>query len=653
MYKFGYRDFRASKTAAVRLWQALALAVSSMIGLSPAYANCLPSTDPQIHQLQAMVAEDATKALKETETQLDALQRAAHPDMHRMASLYAIEAESYNILEVDDAAREAAQKGLKIATSPTDHVHLDLMTAYAESVYDEAGIASAISSIEAARNLQPRGSIADTCLLITRGLLQFRLDRADLAVVGLMQAYRASMAPSMTEQRVAAAEMLSLVMRGMGDYEQALALNQEVIDWDTAHGATLSISTARFMRGQILKQMGQYSAAIDQFTQARNLSVQVDDKQGIAFADLRTCESQIELGKLTRARRVCENALRAFTAIHSTHDAKETEVLLARIDMGEGRADKALARLNAALDHNGADMPPRNVAPVFEWRARANAALRNFQAAYMDLDEYLTRYEAENDAERTRQAGTLRARFETDRQVEQNASLQRELVTSQEQSKRQEQQLRWNAIVVVSGVVVIALLIYFLVANLRFRQQLVKLASQDSLTGLPNRRRTAELAIAALTSASHTQTPLTIAIIDMDHFKTINDRCGHAAGDHVLQAFAKVSRETLRATDILGRWGGEEFLLVMPAATLDLAIATLERLRTKVLAIPLPPSGVGMQVSLSAGLATYEHDVKSLDDLIARADAALYQAKNQGRDLVRIADEDYQNASSGIRRALR
>jgi len=188
---------------------------------------------------------------------------------------------------------------------------------------------------------------------------------------------------------------------------------------------------------------------------------------------------------------------------------------------------------------------------------------------------------------------------------------------------------------------------------LSYRQQLVKLASQDSLTGLPNRRRTAELAIAALSSASTTQTPLTIAIIDMDHFKVINDRCGHATGDHVLQAFAAAGRETLRTTDILGRWGGEEFLLVMPAATLDLALATLERLRSKVLNIPLPPSGVGLQVSLSAGLATYEHDVKSLDDLIARADSALYQAKNQGRDLVRIADEDFQNASSGIRRALR
>jgi hypothetical protein len=213
---FGYRGVFAPKTAAVRLCQALILALLG--GLSPVHATCLRNPDPEIRKLEAMVAEDATKALKETETQLESLQRDAQPDMHRIAALYGVEAQAYNILEVDDAAREAAEKGLKIATSPTDPVHLDLLQAQVESVYDQAGIDSAIASIEAARKSQARGSLADTCLIITRGLLQYRQDRADLAVVGLMQAYRASMSPAMTEARVAAAEMLSLVMRGMGDF---------------------------------------------------------------------------------------------------------------------------------------------------------------------------------------------------------------------------------------------------------------------------------------------------------------------------------------------------------------------------------------------------------------------------------------------------
>jgi diguanylate cyclase (GGDEF)-like protein len=138
----------------------------------------------------------------------------------------------------------------------------------------------------------------------------------------------------------------------------------------------------------------------------------------------------------------------------------------------------------------------------------------------------------------------------------------------------------------------------------------------------------------------------------MDHFKVINDRCGHATGDFVLREFARVGRETLRDTDVLGRWGGEEFLLIMPGATLESALASLERMRTLVFGIHLPASGAGLRVSLSAGLATCLADARSLDEMIARADSALYAAKNEGRDSVRVADEAYL-APTAVRRTGR
>jgi diguanylate cyclase (GGDEF)-like protein len=292
------------------------------------------------------------------------------------------------------------------------------------------------------------------------------------------------------------------------------------------------------------------------------------------------------------------------------------------------------------------------VASIYQSRARANAALHNFRDAYTDLTEYTRRYAAANDAERAQSAAVMRARFETDREIERNALLKHELGVSQERAQRQATELRWNAIVVALGIMVIALLIYFLSVNRRYRQQLVKLASQDALTGLPNRRRTAELATAALNEATAAQTPLTIAIIDMDHFKIINDRCGHATGDFVLKEFARVGREALRDSDVLGRWGGEEFLLVMPGATLEFALASLERMRTLVFGIHLPASGAGLRVSLSAGLASSRQHGRSLDEMIARADSALYAAKNEGRDLVRVADESHLSTTA-VRRAIR
>jgi diguanylate cyclase (GGDEF)-like protein len=620
-------------------------------------AACLANPDPDVSRLQALVAEDAAGALKQVQIRLDALEQHSAMDAvgvrHLKASWYSVQADAYSILELDDEARAAAAKGLTYAGDERDPVHLALLTTAAESTYDEAGINNAIKTIEAARVKQIRGSLADNCLLITRGLLEHRQDRSDLAIVSVTQAYRGTVAPNMSEAHILSAEVLSIVMRGMGDYAQALALNQEKIDWDTAHHATLSLSVSRFMRGQVLGLMKSYDAAIVEFAEARKLSVQVDDQQGVAFADLRICDNHIELGKLGAAREECASALRGFSATQSADSAKDAQALLARIDLGQGHADRALAILNGVLDHNGADMPPRHVASLYEWRARANAALRNYRDAYNDLTQYVQRFAAANDTERNRQAGALRARFETDREIERNTSLERELTLSQQQSNRQREQLRVNAFVVIAGVLVIALLIYFLIANLRYRQQLVKLASLDGLTGLPNRRRTAELAMAALQAARAEGRPLTIAIIDMDHFKIINDRCGHATGDFVLREFARAGRESSRQSDILGRWGGEEFLLVMPEATLELAVANLERLRTLVFGIRLPATGSGLRVSMSAGLAAYDESVKSLDDLIARADSALYAAKNDGRDMVRIADLSSLTATGTVRRSQR
>jgi diguanylate cyclase (GGDEF)-like protein len=646
--RFAGRD--AFNAAGGWLWLLFVFAWAA--GPSPALATCLASADPAIQALQTLVDEDATRVLKQVRTRLDSLERAAPPNAQLLASLYAVQAQAYSILELDDDAKNSASKGLTFATRADDPVHLDLLSSYAENVYDAAGIAAAVKSIDAARSSLVGGTLADTCLLITRGLLQYRQDRADLAIGSLSQAYYASTAPEFAAPRIISAAVLSTVMRSTGDYAQALALNQEVIDWDTQTGATLSLSVNRFMRGKILNLMGQYDAAIGEFTEARTLSVRLNDGQGVAFADLFNCSVRLELGQLDRAAQECDNALRAFAASHSAREVKESQALLARIDLANGHPATALKTLNEVLDRAGKDLLPGRVASLYQWRAQANAALHNYRDAYADLGEYARRYAAANDAERTKGAAALRARFETDREIERNALLKRALGVSQEQSQHQARELRLITVVVTSGLLVIALLIYFLIVNRRYRQQLVKLASQDGLTGLPNRRRTAELATAALAEAIAAQTPLTIAIIDMDHFKIINDRCGHAAGDFVLKEFARVGRESLRESDVLGRWGGEEFLVVMPGATLELALASLERMRTRVFGIRLPETGAGLRVSLSAGLATSQRHGRSLDEMIARADSALYAAKNEGRDLVRVADENYL-ATTAIRRALR
>jgi diguanylate cyclase (GGDEF)-like protein len=365
---------------------------------------------------------------------------------------------------------------------------------------------------------------------------------------------------------------------------------------------------------------------------------------------MRICQAQLELGDVDGAKPRCENAYSIFSKARSVDTIKQSLALLARIDLAEGRAAAALAKLDRVLANDAEDMPPRQVAPLFKSRAEANAALGHHRAAYADLDEYMKRYTAQNEARRLRQASALRARFETDREIERNAALHRELARTKE--KQQELQ-RWTFTAIGACALVIGLLTTMLIFARRHRRQFALLANQDALTGLPNRRRTAEFAAEALARAEDSGTALTAALIDLDHFKLINDRCGHAGGDQVLREFARIAREDLRETDTFGRWGGEEFLLVMPNTTLDVALAVVERLRAKALTITLPgPATSDLRVSLSAGLATSEADAKTLDGLVARADAALYRAKNEGRNLVRIDEDSVDSASTGVRRVL-
>ena len=239
-----------------------------------------------------------------------------------------------------------------------------------------------------------------------------------------------------------------------------------------------------------------------------------------------------------------------------------------------------------------------------------------------------------------------------DRESALNAALERELALTSERLQYRKRELRWTISIIVLSGVVLVLLTCLLVANSRHRRALLVLADQDGLTGLPNRRRTVEKATTAFAAAVKGGRPLTVALIDLDHFKKINDCCGHAVGDHVLKEFASISRGVLREADTLGRWGGEEFLLVLPDTQMEGAVAILQRLQSAFADVRLPEPERDLRVSFSAGLATRTTLTASLDEMVVCADAALYEAKSGGRNLLRLAPETRRAAQSVSHQAL-
>ena len=629
------------------------IAMALLALVPPARAACLVLPDPQIERIDAQVGRDARGALKEIQAELAGHDAQNPSKVEQLASLYAVQARAYSVLELDREAREAAGRGLELLPAPTDPVHVNLVIQLAQNVYDEAGLGDAVHRLEAARAQQLVGSGADLCLLTTLGVVQMRRERFDLAITELTQAYRATASPELREQHHLAAEGLASLLRYIGDYAQALAFNQEVIDWDIAHGSTLDLSVARFLRARILLAMGNNDQAIEQLHLARAISVALDDQQGVAFADHSLCRAHIERSEFGIARDLCHSALQTFTASQSTDMIKSTQVLLARVDLAQKHVERARATLEAVLDRGGSDISAHELLEVYALRAQVDASLQDYAQAYRDLSTYVERYRTANDAERGRQITALSAQLESDRVVERNAALQQELALSNERSRVQAMQLRWTRIATFVGASIIGLLSYLLIINRRYRRLLVRQANQDALTGLPNRRHTAERLAGHLHEAAASSQPLTVALLDFDHFKQINDRYGHACGDFVLREFARLSRTVLRADDTLGRWGGEEFLLILPNCRLDDAYRGVERLRKLVVDMRLPGAPSDVRVSMSAGLATKISARISPEELVASADAALYDAKSGGRDLSRIADASLSAASTGLRRTLR
>jgi len=158
---------------------------------------------------------------------------------------------------------------------------------------------------------------------------------------------------------------------------------------------------------------------------------------------------------------------------------------------------------------------------------------------------------------------------------------------------------------------------------------------RDPLTGLGNRRFLEARMPGLILDCEQQQRPLTLALIDADHFKQINDQHGHAIGDAVLQQLAQLLRENTRGSDLLLRYGGEEFLAVLPDTVADRAFEVCERLRQSVEAHDWQDLSPGLVVTLSIGLASAPP--YSTDLLISRADAAMYRAKHLGRNRVALA----------------
>ncbi len=277
-------------------------------------------------------------------------------------------------------------------------------------------------------------------------------------------------------------------------------------------------------------------------------------------------------------------------------------------------------------------------APIFSQLhhhlAQLYAEQTDYQQAFLQRREYLKKYQQYRKSKRQQMIDSLKQNIEVEKKVELN-----EILISQNERKArriaeqqaQKQQRRYNFIAILATAFVFILLLF---RQVKVRNKLLQLTKIDALTQVYNRNTLFEQGHKLIADFANKPSDFTVLLLDLDHFKKINDNFGHHIGDQVLVKCAQLVGETMRSRDVFARIGGEEFAALLPYADYNKAKAIAERINEKISQASFDYLPSEQKVTVSIGLASMTHSNMSFDELIHCADLAMYQAKEQGRNCV-------------------
>ncbi|MFC0676247.1 diguanylate cyclase [Lysobacter korlensis] len=470
------------------------------------------------------------------------------------------------------------------------------------------------------------------------------------ALLDLMQAQRVYEQARLTDLAEGNVLGLAVAYRRMGEYAQALAYlrrseeaGRRQQDWQVVYTSLLQQGYLHFDRDDA-------AASLVPLSQALALAERKQFPRDTAIARVALAASHVQIGKPERALQLLSQARATLDALG---DRSSLDTLLS-LRRGEalaalGRHREALqqyARVDAALA--GSDnlryriMLHRARAPSFEALGQPREALAEYRQ-WLRMQTQLDR------VNRGQRETLMRHQFELGRRDAEYRRLAADKAVNAARLQAELRLRRWQRAALAGSLVLLLVLAALGLGQRRSGRRLHALAMTDPLTGAANRRSLERFAALAIAEADPRTRPVSVIALDVDHFKRINDRYGHAAGDAVLRRVAEACQCEMRKCDLLGRTGGEEFVAVLPGTALPAARRVADRLLAAVGALELDPVAPGLTISVSIGVAEYTMTDGDFRSLLHRADAALYRAKQSGRNRVECDDGSRDARTAGDR----
>lgn len=425
---------------------------------------------------------------------------------------------------------------------------------------------------------------------------------------------------------------IGISYRRMGEFGKAREYLAQSEAFAIAQGDWSMHIGALMQQAYLAEDDGRIPEAMEGYRHALALAEDNDSPYDIASVRLAMAWPAIVQGDHRRALRLLDQAEAGFAELGDRANAEMIALRRGQAVAGLGRHAEALTHYGDAAAAMANSGNKRYMAMLYLARARSAHALGRDAEAYTDLERHIDAHGRMTTAERSQQARLLREQFDSDRRDLENSRLANETALRERQVEALLQARRWQWTAIALAGVLVLLLVALVIRQLARLRRLRELAATDPLTGVANRRSIERLGEEAIAAARRSTDGLCVLILDIDHFKRVNDNYGHLTGDQALTRVAAACSAALRQFDQLGRTGGEEFMVVLPRTRMTQARQVAERIRAAVEALEFMDIDPALRLSISIGIAELRDEDKDLRELCGRADAALYAAKGAGRN---------------------
>ena len=471
--------------------------------------------------------------------------------------------------------------------------------------------------------------------LMTQARIYLRLKRYSLALDSASKAYEIAelLEDALISNQVA--ELIANLYDSQGNLALAKQFYIEAANFARIANDSLGMSFSLFGLGRTSLDLKEYDAARIHLTESMNMAMVAGDQQGIAYASdfLSLLEYDVENYDLAEQHQL--RALAIFSEGKSVFSERTALARLMKIAVAQSEVKKAQMYYEQIIAHPFQSVGEAQLLNESEIYARLLALQSQYKEAFDILNDTSKKKQAYYSTQSQRLQTQLREQFESESKAKETKLLD-SLSNAEIQFKHNQQEQYTRQWVLLLTIVLLSVFfIAWLFRAKRKKSLLVELANTDVLSGLSNRRRTLELMNQQVQFSKRHSAPFTAAVIDIDYFKKINDSLGHAAGDAVLEGFGQLCKTMFRRTDIIGRIGGEEFVVGFPHTSCIVAENALVSFSRRFEKMGESLGYPDLSLSVSIGCAQL-NDEATAESLIANCDKALYEAKESGHNQVKM-----------------